>query len=70
MINESGAMVMAMSCKEKGLYEVEDIEALAALRGLEMTLPMGILDFIQKGIPYFLLMLLTHLNNSILVTAH
>ncbi|KAF5464321.1 hypothetical protein F2P56_014405 [Juglans regia] len=47
--DEKGCMVLAMSRRELGIHEVEDIEALAALRGLQLISHLGISHLILEG---------------------
>lgn len=49
LCNERGDLIMAISRKGYDLYAMEDIEALVALRGLQMVLHLGILDLILEG---------------------
>ncbi|KAF5458972.1 hypothetical protein F2P56_022964 [Juglans regia] len=47
--DDSGSMIMAISRREAGTYIVEEIEALASLRELQMILHMGIPHVILEG---------------------
>ncbi|XP_035545765.1 uncharacterized protein LOC118348330 [Juglans regia] len=47
--DNNGCMVMAMSKRELGIHKVEDIEVLAALRGLQLISHIGISHLIIEG---------------------
>lgn len=47
--DHNGAIVFAMSRKEVRIFEVDDIEALSALRGLQMILHLGFFGLILEG---------------------
>lgn len=48
--NDKGEVIMAMCRTEESIYEVEEIEALDALRSLQLISHMGITDLIWRVI--------------------
>lgn len=61
--DDKGDVLLAWSWKKYGVFKVDDIEALAALRGLQIILHLGVSNLILKGIHLLLkLLVLSNLN--------
>lgn len=56
--NDKGDVLFALSWKEVGLFEVDDIETFAALKGLQMILHLGFSSRYWKWTPWLSLKLL------------